>query len=132
MRNIGPVGAGMPEAGSIQIPRYLARQGVRDMVRISDGRMSSTAYGTIVLHVSPEAALGGPLALVRNGDRIRLDVPTAPSTLLSAKPNSTDRRAELVLPEPPERGGATSTPPMSYRPRKAPTSGFSTVCSHEH
>ena len=74
MRNIGPVAAGMPEAGSIPIPKYLARQGVRDMVRISDGRMSGTAYGTIVLHVSPEAALGGPLALVRNGDRIRLDV----------------------------------------------------------
>lgn len=75
MRNAGPVGAGMPEAGSFPIPRAIAQTGVRDMVRISDARMSGTAYGTIVLHVAPEAAVGGPLALVRNGDRIRLDVP---------------------------------------------------------
>lgn len=76
LRNAGPKGApGMPEAGSMPIPRKLARQGVKDMVRISDARMSGTAFGTIVLHVSPEAAIGGPLALVRNGDTIRLDVP---------------------------------------------------------
>ncbi|MFA5521751.1 MAG: IlvD/Edd family dehydratase [Castellaniella sp.] len=76
LRNIGPVGApGMPEAGYIPIPRKLARQGVKDMVRISDGRMSGTAAGTIVVHVAPEAACDGPLALVRTGDRIRLDVP---------------------------------------------------------
>lgn len=75
LRNIGPVGApGMPEAGNIPIPRKLARQGVTDMVRISDGRMSGTASGTIILHVTPEAAVGGPLGLVRNGDRIRLSV----------------------------------------------------------
>jgi dihydroxy-acid dehydratase len=75
LRNIGPKGApGMPEAGLIPIPRKLARQGVKDMVRISDGRMSGTAAGTIVLHVTPEAALGGPLALVQSGDRIRLSV----------------------------------------------------------
>ena len=73
--NIGPKGApGMPEAGLIPIPRKLAGQGVTDMVRISDGRMSGTAAGTIVLHVSPEAAVGGPLSLVRTGDRISLDV----------------------------------------------------------
>jgi dihydroxy-acid dehydratase len=64
----------MPEAGMLPIPKKLARQGVKDMVRISDGRMSGTASGTIVLHVTPEAALGGPLALVQNGDRIRLNV----------------------------------------------------------
>jgi dihydroxy-acid dehydratase len=64
----------MPEAGYLPIPAKLARAGVKDMVRISDARMSGTAYGTIVLHVSPEAAAGGPLALVRNGDRIRLSV----------------------------------------------------------
>ena len=75
LKRIGPVGApGMPEAGYLPIPRKLARQGVRDMLRISDGRMSGTAAGSIVLHVTPEAALGGPLALVENGDRIRLSV----------------------------------------------------------
>jgi len=75
LTNIGPVGApGMPEAGYIPIPRKLARKGVKDMVRISDGRMSGTAAGTIVLHVTPEAAVGGPLGLVRTGDRIRLSV----------------------------------------------------------
>ncbi|AZY50568.1 IlvD/Edd family dehydratase [Bordetella avium] len=75
LKNIGPKGApGMPEAGYIPIPRKLARAGVKDMVRISDGRMSGTAFGTIVLHVTPEAAIGGPLAYVRNGDRIGLSV----------------------------------------------------------
>ncbi|MGP4115114.1 IlvD/Edd family dehydratase [Streptomyces sp. 4N509B] len=75
LKHIGPVGApGMPEAGYIPIPRKLARQGVKDMVRVSDGRMSGTAAGTIVLHVSPEAALGGTLAHVRTGDVIRLSV----------------------------------------------------------
>jgi dihydroxy-acid dehydratase len=64
----------MPEAGYIPIPRKLARAGVKDIVRISDGRMSGTAFGTIVLHVTPESAIGGPLAQVRNGDRIRLSV----------------------------------------------------------
>jgi dihydroxy-acid dehydratase len=76
LRNAGPKGApGMPEAGYLPIPRKLARAGVKDMVRISDARMSGTAFGTIVLHIAPEAATGGPLALVRDGDRIRLDVP---------------------------------------------------------
>lgn len=75
LKNIGPKGApGMPEAGYLPIPKKLARAGVKDMVRISDGRMSGTAAGTIVLHVIPEAAMGGPLAHVQTGDRIRLDV----------------------------------------------------------
>src|SRR4029077_16832380 len=75
LKNIGPKGApGMPEAGYIPIPRKLARAGVKDLVRISDARMSGTAFGSIVLHVSPESAVGGPLALVQNGDRIVLDV----------------------------------------------------------
>ncbi len=75
LRNIGPKGApGMPEAGLIPIPRKLARQGVKDMVRISDGRMSGTAAGTIVLHVAPESAVGGALAYVKTGDVISLDV----------------------------------------------------------
>lgn len=75
LKRIGPIGApGMPEAGYMPIPKKLARAGVKDMVRVSDGRMSGTAAGTIVLHVTPEAAVGGPLAYVRNGDRIRLSL----------------------------------------------------------
>src|SRR5690606_552427 len=74
LKNIGPKGAAMPEAGYLPIPRKLAAAGVKDMLRISDGRMSGTAFGTIVLHVTPEAAVGGPLAWVRSGDRIRLSV----------------------------------------------------------
>jgi dihydroxy-acid dehydratase len=75
LRDAGPRGApGMPEAGYLPIPRKLARQGVKDMVRVSDARMSGTAFGTVVLHVTPESAAGGPLAAVRTGDRIRLDV----------------------------------------------------------
>jgi dihydroxy-acid dehydratase len=75
LRNAGPRGApGMPEAGYLPIPKKLGRAGVKDMVRISDARMSGTAFGTIVLHITPESAVGGPLALVRNGDMIRLDV----------------------------------------------------------
>lgn len=76
LQNAGPVGApGMPEAGMLPIPRKLLAQGVRDMVRLSDCRMSGTAFGTVVLHIAPEAAAGGPLALVRDGDMIELDVP---------------------------------------------------------
>jgi dihydroxy-acid dehydratase len=83
LKNIGPKGApGMPEAGYIPLPRKLARQGVKDMVRISDGRMSGTAFGTIVLHVTPESAIGGPFAQVRNGDRIRLSVSQREISLL--------------------------------------------------
>jgi dihydroxy-acid dehydratase len=75
LRQAGPKGApGMPEAGYLPIPVKLARQGVKDIVRISDARMSGTAFGTIVLHVAPESAVGGPLAIVRTGDRIALDV----------------------------------------------------------
>jgi len=86
LQNAGPKsGYAMPEAGYLPIPQKLARAGLKDMVRISDARMSGTAYGTIVLHVSPEAAAGGPLALVRNGDRIRLSVKA--------------RRIELLVPE---------------------------------
>ncbi|WFU06233.1 dihydroxy-acid dehydratase (plasmid) [Rhizobium sp. CB3171] len=74
LKNAGPKAAGMPEAGYLPIPAKLARKGVKDMLRISDARMSGTAYGTIVLHISPESAAGGPLALVRNGDLIRISV----------------------------------------------------------
>ena len=76
LRNAGPVGApGMPEWGNLPIPRKLLARGVRDMVRISDGRMSGTHYGCCIVHAAPESAVGGPLALLRSGDRVRLDVP---------------------------------------------------------
>jgi len=96
LRNIGPKGApGMPEAGLIPIPRKLARQGVKDMLRISDGRMSGTAAGTIVLHVTPEAALGGPLALARSGDRIALSVSRRSLQLLVDERELARRRQAL-------------------------------------
>jgi dihydroxy-acid dehydratase len=75
LRNAGPVGApGMPEWGNLPIPKRLLKQGVRDMLRLSDARMSGTHYGTCVLHISPESAVGGPLAFVRTGDTIELNV----------------------------------------------------------
>jgi dihydroxyacid dehydratase/phosphogluconate dehydratase len=75
LRNAGPLGGpGMPEWGMLPVPKKLLKQGVRDMVRVSDARMSGTSYGTCVLHVAPESFVGGPLALVRNGDLIELDV----------------------------------------------------------
>ena len=101
LRNAGPVGApGMPEAGYLPIPRKLAQQGVKDMVRISDARMSGTAFGTIVLHIVPEAAIGGPLGLVRNGDRIRLDVENRRIDLLVEEVELTRRKAEWTAPKP--------------------------------
>ena len=82
LQNAGPVGApGMPEWGMLPIPKKLLEQGVRDILRISDARMSGTSYGACVLHVAPESAIGGPLALVRDGDRITLDVPARTLTL---------------------------------------------------
>jgi dihydroxy-acid dehydratase len=88
----------MPEAGYIPIPKKLAQQGVKDMVRISDARMSGTAFGTVVLHVAPEAAIGGPLALVQNDDRIRLDVDKRVLELCVAPDELERRRTRLVLP----------------------------------
>jgi dihydroxy-acid dehydratase len=106
LRGIGPVGGGMPEAGSIPIPAKLARAGVRDMVRISDARMSGTAYGTVLLHVAPEAAVGGPLAFVRSGDRIRLDFARRRLDLLVPDEELGARRAEFRAPPLPDRGYA--------------------------
>ena len=104
LRNAGPVGApGMPEAGYLPIPRKLAQQGVKDMVRISDARMSGTAFGTIVLHIAPEAAIGGPLGLVRNGDRIRLDVANRSINLLVDDAELVERR-KTYQPPPPHEG----------------------------
>jgi dihydroxy-acid dehydratase len=97
----------MPESGYLPTPSKLARAGVKDMVRISDARMSGTAYGTIVLHVSPEAAVGGPLALVRNGDRVRLSVQERRIDLLVAENEIQKRKATWRPPAaPPVRGYA--------------------------
>jgi dihydroxy-acid dehydratase len=97
LQNAGPKSSsGMPEAGYLPIPKKLAQAGVKDMVRISDARMSGTAFGTIVLHVSPEAAMGGPLALVRNGDRIRLSASGKSIDLLVDEASLAQRAKELT------------------------------------
>lgn len=108
LQNAGPTSqAGMPEAGYLPIPAKLAKTGVRDMVRISDARMSGTAYGTVVLHVSPEAAAGGPLGLVRNGDHIRISVAEARIDLLVDASELARRRAQAAPAAPlPQRGYA--------------------------
>ncbi|MFN0298858.1 MAG: IlvD/Edd family dehydratase [Burkholderiales bacterium] len=108
MQNAGPKsGTGMPEAGYLPIPSKLARAGVKDMVRMSDARMSGTAYGTIVLHITPEAAVGGPLALVRNGDRIRLSVKNRRVDLLVDDAELARRKAAWTAPvSRPSRGYA--------------------------
>ena len=109
LRGCGPKGyPGMPEVANLPLPRKLLEQGVRDMVRICDGRMSGTAYGTVVLHVSPEAAAGGPLALVRTGDPIVLDVP--------------GRRIEIDIP--PEELAARTPDPATVSAFAAPTRGW--------
>ena len=96
LKSIGPKGGpGMPEAGLIPIPKKLARQGVKDMVRISDGRMSGTASGTIVLHVTPESYEKGPLAVVKNGDLIKLDVPNRKIDLLISEDELNDRISQI-------------------------------------
>jgi dihydroxy-acid dehydratase len=101
LRGAGPLGApGMPEWGMLPIPEKLLRKGVRDMVRISDARMSGTAYGTCVLHVAPESHAGGPLALVRTGDPIELDVPNRRLELLVDEAELERRRAAWKPPEP--------------------------------
>jgi dihydroxy-acid dehydratase len=105
LKNAGPLTpAGMPEAGYLPIPQKLARAGVKDMVRISDCRMSGTAFGTIVLHVTPEAAAGGPLALVESGDRIRLSVRERRLDLLVADDALASRHAAWCPPATPKRG----------------------------
>lgn len=106
MKNGGPVAAGMPEAGYIPIPKRLAGEGITDMVRISDARMSGTAYGTVILHVSPESASGGPLGLVRDGDVIELDVPSGRLDLLVDDEELARRRSEFSPPSLPPRGWA--------------------------
>ncbi len=98
MRSAGPIGGpGMPEAGFLPLPRKLLESGVRDMLRISDARMSGTAFGTVVLHVSPESAIGGPLSLVRNGDMIELDAAEGRLDLLVDDAELARRRASLYV-----------------------------------
>src|SRR5881296_3711520 len=106
LKHAGPKGApGMPEWGAAPIPARLLKQGVKDMVRISDARMSGTSYGTVVLHVAPEAAIGGPLALVRDGDEIDLDVPKRKLTLRVSDAELARRREAWTPPAPHFTGG---------------------------
>jgi dihydroxy-acid dehydratase len=104
LQNAGPHAAGMPEAGYLPIPKKLAQAGVKDMVRISDARMSGTAFGSIVLHVAPEAAVGGPLAAVRNGDRIRLSIENKRIDLLVDQDEIARRLEGFRSPPAPARG----------------------------
>ena len=107
LRNAGPIGApGMPEAGAMPIPKKLGAKGVTDMVRISDARMSGTAFGTVVLHIAPEAAAGGPLALVRDGDIIALDSKERRLDLKVDESELAKRRAAWKAPDKPARGYA--------------------------
>jgi dihydroxy-acid dehydratase len=106
LQNAGPQGGpGMPEWGMLPIPRKLLQRGVRDMVRISDARMSGTAYGTCVLHVAPESYVGGPMALVQNGDRIALDIPNRSLNLLVPQAELDRRRSAWNRPIPKEQRG---------------------------
>ena len=106
LQHAGPIGApGMPEWGQLPIPEKLLKAGVRDMVRISDARMSGTSYGACVLHVAPESFVGGPLALVRDGDRIELDVAARKLNLLVTDEEMARRKAAWTPPKPKfERG----------------------------
>jgi dihydroxyacid dehydratase/phosphogluconate dehydratase len=106
LKNCGPRGyPGMAEVGNMGLPPKLLKQGVTDMVRISDARMSGTAYGTVVLHTAPEAAVGGPLALVQNGDMIELDVEARSIHLDVSENELTERKAAWTAPPPPMNGG---------------------------
>jgi dihydroxy-acid dehydratase len=106
LQNAGPIGAGMPEAGYLPIPAKLARAGVKDMVRISDARMSGTAFGTVILHASPESAIGGPLGLVRSGDRIKVSVAERRVDVLLTARELEARRSQVVARPTPPRGYA--------------------------
>ena len=128
LQNAGPFGApGMPEWGMLPLPKKLLEAGVRDLLRISDARMSGTSYGACVLHIAPESAIGGPLALVRDGDIIALDVPARTLTLEVSDEELARRRAEWTAGRRESRArlsGAFSRT-KSRRPTKAATSAFS-------
>jgi dihydroxy-acid dehydratase len=101
LRNAGPQGGpGMPEWGMLPIPKALVKKGVRDMIRISDARMSGTSYGACILHVAPEAYVGGPLALLRTGDIVRVDVPARSIEMLVDDATLAQRRAAWTTPPP--------------------------------
>jgi dihydroxy-acid dehydratase len=106
LQNAGSIGAGMPEAGYLRIPAKLAHAGVKDMVRVSDARMSGTAFGTVILHVSPEAAVGGPLACVRTGDQIRLSIKNRRIDVLISDDELKDRSTKIQPRKLPSRGYA--------------------------
>ena len=109
LKYVGPVGyPGMPEVGNMALPKKILAKGIKDMVRISDGRMSGTAYGTAVLHVSPESAIGGALALVENGDMIELDVPQRKLHLQVSDEELERRRAAWIAPQPAASRGYVS------------------------
>jgi dihydroxy-acid dehydratase len=102
LQNAGPKSnSGMPEAGYLPIPKKLAQKGVKDMVRMSDARMSGTAFGTIILHISPEASVVGPLSKVQNGDRIRLSVKDRRLDLLVDEDELAKRKPKADLADPP-------------------------------
>jgi dihydroxy-acid dehydratase len=108
LRNGGPVGApGMPEWGNLPIPKKLLKRGVRDMVRMSDARMSGTHYGTCILHVAPEAAVGGPLALLRTGDMVSFDLAARRLDMAVPEDELSRRRAEWKAPPQPYLRGYT-------------------------
>jgi dihydroxy-acid dehydratase len=122
IRYCGPRGyPGMPEVANVPLPRKLLVRGIRDMVRICDGRMSGTAYGTVVLHVAPEAAAGGPLALVETGDWITLDVPARTLTLEVPEDEPAAAKPGIRRLRPPPAAGPACTPITSSRPTPAPT-----------
>jgi len=101
LRNAGPQGGpGMPEWGMLPIPTKLLRQGVRDMIRISDARMSGTSYGACILHVAPESFVGGPLSLLKTGDIVKVDVPARTIDMLVPGDELERRKAEWIAPEP--------------------------------
>jgi dihydroxy-acid dehydratase len=107
LKNAGPRSpSGMPEAGYLPIPKKLAQKGLKDMVRISDARMSGTAFGTVILHITPDAASGGSLALVKSGDRIRLSVRERKLDLLVPDAEMQNRRKGFSTPPLPPRGYA--------------------------
>ena len=102
LKNAGPFSAScMPEAGYLPIPKKLASRGVKDMIRLSDARMSGTAFGTVILHITPDSASGGPLAYVRNGDRIRLSVKERRIDLMVAPDELERRKKQQASPAPP-------------------------------
>jgi dihydroxy-acid dehydratase len=105
LRNCGPIAMGMPEWGQVPIPQKLLKQGVRDMVRISDARMSGTSYGAVILHVAPEAAIGGPLAIVQDGDWITTDLEHSTLQLELSDEEIASRMAAWAKPEPQHKRG---------------------------